>query len=127
MDYAKYKKLYQDLLSAQGREALSENSDSVVKQVNAFLDAFPKLENPDLKPDTPITRLTLREIYRRTLVTAIDILQDLSKILSNRDYEGGTTTRRRIFEAFTRPDRSMYVGLWILFFALVLYLLDSAA
>lgn len=129
-DYANYKKMYEAALSAEGREALGESratQDRVVKTLNAFMDAFPKLENPDLRPATPVTQLTLREIYRRTMVTAIDILNDVSKILTDRSQESSSTTHRRLFAAFTQPDRRLYVGLWVLFFALILYFLDATA
>jgi hypothetical protein len=75
----------------------------------------------------PVPDMTLRSIYKKTLQTAIDIIQDISALLSARPYTSDTEFRRKLIEIGTRPDRRLYVGLWLCFFALVVYFIDSAA
>ena len=75
----------------------------------------------------PLPEMTLRTLYKNTIQTAIDIIQDVSEALSQRPYTSDTEFRRSLVEAFTKPGRRLYVGLWLVFLALVFYFIDSAA
>jgi hypothetical protein len=79
------------------------------------------------KPGTGVPDMTLRAIYRNTLQTAIDIIQEISAILSARPYTSDAEFRRKLVEVFTKPGRRLYVGLWLCFLAFVFYFIDSAA
>lgn len=71
--------------------------------------------------------MTLRTLYKYTIQTAIDIIQDISALLSARPFTSDTEFRRKLVEVFTKPQRRLYVGLWLCFFALVFYFIDSSA
>ena len=83
-------------------------------------------EKPKPKP-TPVPDMTLRTLYKNTLQTAIDMIQEISNILSNRPYTSDTEFRRSLVEVFIQPGRRLYVGLWLCFFAFVFYFIDSSA
>lgn len=99
----------------------------MIEKIQRFLDTYPNTLPMDKRADAPYFRLSLQEIYRRSLQTAIDIIKDVSQILSNRDVLSSAVFRRRIFEAFTHPDRRFYVGIWLVVLSFVLYFIDSAA
>ena len=44
----------------------------------------------------PVPDMTLRQIYKNTIQTAIDVIQDTSDILSEKPYMSDTTLRRRL-------------------------------
>lgn len=128
MDYKEYKKTYEKLLSEKGlvdfENTLGEK-EKVLKQINDFLGKYPKILPKDKLPSTPIFELSLKEIYKRTLQTAIDIINDISNILSMRGNISNETLRRQLFQAFTLPERRLYVGIWLLLVAFILYFIDS--
>ena len=130
MDYKEYKEVYDKLLTEKGLKAIEEEvgeKEKVLKQINDFLGKYPSLIPKDKNPDTPITHLSIKEIYKRLLQTLINIIQDISELISQRHYIGQTTFRRRMFEVFTQRDRRLYVGLLLVFLSFMLYFIDSAA
>lgn len=130
MDFKTYDKAYQDLLNDKGRIDIAnegKEKEVLVKKINDFLELYPKSIPKDKDPNARFYQLSLKELFRRYLQTAIDILNDLSEIISTRSYVSQATFRRDLFTIFTKKERRLYVGLWIMFFSFVLYFLDSAA
>lgn len=130
MDFKTYDKVYQDLLNEKGRIDIAnegKEKEALVNKINDFLELYPKSIPKDKDPNARIYQLSLKELFRRYLQTAIDILNDLSEIISRRSYVSNATFRRDLFSIFTKKERRLYVGLWIMFFSFVLYFLDSAA
>lgn len=130
MDFKTYDKVYQELLSKRGREEISDNPDKekeVLDKINTFLDLYPKSIPKDLDPKAKIYQLSIKEIFKRTIQTAIDILNDISNLISKREFMSKNAFRREFFKTFTRKERRLYLGIWVIFFAFVLYFLDSAA
>lgn len=125
-----YEQLYKQLLSDKGLAELGEDPnkrDDVIAKIQRFLDTYPSTTPMDKRPDAPYMKLSLAEVYRRSIQTAIDIVRDISNIVSNRDVYSNATFRRKVFEVFTLPDRRFYVGVWLVFLSFVLYFIDSAA
>jgi hypothetical protein len=130
MDYKDYKQLYEKLLTEKGLRAIEDTvgeKEKVLTQINDFLGKYPNIIPKDKNPETPITQLSIKEIYRRTLQTILDIIQDISLLVSQRNYVSNATLRRNIFETVTKPDRRMYIGLVLVILSFVLYFIDSAA
>lgn len=130
MDYTEYRKLYEKLLTDKGLRSIEDEvgeKEKLLKQINDFLGKYPTLIPKDKNPSTPIFEISIKEITRRTIQTAIDIIHDLSDIISQKSYISDTTFRRRIFETFTSPERRLYVGIWLVLLSFVLYFIDSAA
>lgn len=130
MDFKEYKQLYQQLLSAEGRAEIGDDSQRSVeleKKINTFLEAYPKAQPIDQRKDAPITQLSIREIYRRALHVMIDIVNDISRIITERDTLSAANFRRELFYAITNPERRLYVGLWLVFISIVLYFIDSSS
>lgn len=117
-------------MSDRGRAELGDDplrQERMVEKIQRFLDTYPATIPLDKRPDAPYFKLSLQEIYKRCLKTAIDIVSDVSAILTMKDGMSVATFRRRLFETFTLPDRKFYVGIWLVFLSFVLYFIDSAA
>lgn len=74
-----------------------------------------------------IADTSIRDIYKNTLQTAIDIINDSSELITNRDTMTAAAFRRQIFSAFTNPERRIYVGIWLIVISFIVYFIDSAA
>lgn len=130
MDYKEYRKLYKDLLTDDGLRRIEETIDEkakTLKQINEFLNKYPGVVSKDRDPATPFFELSVKELYRRTLQTCIDIINDVSTILSQQAYMSQTTFRRKFFEIFSKSERRLYVGIMLIFLSFILYFVDSAA
>jgi hypothetical protein len=71
--------------------------------------------------------LTLRQVYKNTLQTAIDLIEDTSNTISNKPYMTPKEFRTKLMDAFFQPNRRFYVGIWFMVLAFFLYFIDSAA
>jgi len=131
MNYKEYKDVYKRLLSESGRMELGDDplkmEKLVTEKIDKFLELYPSVIPKDKNPNAPLYAISLKELYRRTVVTMVDIVDDLSTIISNKDVSSNAEFRRSIFKVFTRPDRRLYVGIWLILLSFVLYFVDSAA
>ena len=130
MDYKEYQDLYQKLLTEKGLLRIEDEvgeKEKVLSQINTFLEKYPTIIPKDRLPTTPLTQLSVKEIYRRTIQVIVDIINELSDVISQKNYTSQATFRRRLFEVFTKPERRLYVGLMLVFLSFVLYFVDSAA
>lgn len=112
---------------------LTEISNDPLKQkefldkINEFLKLYNKRKLPDEDPNTPWIELSLKEIIVKTIQTAINIINDISDAISNRELISSSEFRRTIFMAFTQSERRIYVGIWLILFSFILYFIDSAS
>lgn len=116
-------------MSDQGRAEIGDDTErtaALEKKINTFLDVYPKTQPMDKRKDAPVTELSIREIYRRCLNVMIDIVNDISRILSERDTLSSADFRRQLFYAATTPERRLYVGMWLVFISFVLYFIDAS-
>lgn len=130
MDYKEYQEIYKKLLSEKGLidfENEIGEKEKVLEKINDFLGKYPALLPKDRLPTTPITKLSIHEIYRRTIQVVIDIINEVSEIISQKNYISQATFRRRLFEVFTKPERRLYIGILLIFLSFILYFVDSAA
>ena len=123
-------KLYDSLGTATGRAKLGDDpllQEKALETMNNFLDKIPQQKPWSERADAQLLELPLGEIIRRTLQTAVDVLNDLTRIITDRHYMSESSFRRKLFVAFTSPSRRLYVGIWLILLAFVLYFIDSAA
>jgi hypothetical protein len=129
-DQEQYDQVYRQLLSKMGRDELGDDplrQEKMLQKIQRFLDTYPSTIPADAKPNTPIYKLSLQELYRRCLRTAVDILREISGIVSTRQLMSQSALRRSLFRVFTKPERRLYVGVWLIVLSFVLYFIDSAA
>ena len=126
MDATSYKQTYDSLLHTPVKTIADDNDrDKVVNTINKFLAEYPKSLPP--APDAPWVDLPVRVLARQTIQTAIDVVNDLSTLISNKDAMSSTEYRRSIVDIFFRKDRRLYIGFWLIFISFVLYFIDTAA
>lgn len=126
--YANIVKLLQ---SSSGRAELGDDPKKL-DDINAFLRAFPfrgnsQTANSQQIPPGPWTNMTVKQVFRQSIQTAIDIINDISKTISQRNIISAADYRRELYLAFTAPSRRTYVGIWLIFLSFILYFIDSAA
>jgi len=122
--------LYDSLGSATGRAKLGDDpflQEKAIETMTNFLEEVPSRKPWSERPNAQLLELPLGEIMRRTLQTAVDILNDLTRVITDRHYMSETSFRRKLFVIFTAPPRRLYVGIWLILLAFVLYFIDSAA
>ena len=115
--------IYNKVLNGQ---QLPKDSETLSK-INDFLDKYPKTLAPEKREGTPWVEMPVNVLYTRSIQTAIDIINDISDIITNKSTMSQTTFHRQLFMAFTKPERRLYVGFWLVFLSFVLYFIDSAA
>ena len=121
--------VYQELQSGLGRVAIG-NDTNVLDKINDFLTTYPQRNvkrNKDgqITPDTWID-MSVRDLFQQTIQVTIDIINDLSNTISDRQFMTATEFRRKLFDIFMRVDRRLYVGLLLIFLSFILYFIDSA-
>ena len=125
-----YQQLYQKLLTDDGLKSIEDSigeKEKVLKNINDFLGKYPTTIPKDRNPSTPVFELSVKELYRRTLQTLIDIINDVSDLISQKDYISQTSFRRKMFEVFTKPERRLYIGICLMLLSFLLYFIDSSA
>lgn len=130
VDFNEYKQLYNQLLSEKGRAEIGDDSErtkAVERKINTFLATYKDTIPKDKDPKTPWVELSAKEIFHRSINTAIDVVNDVSDIVSKKESMSQTDFRRSMFRVFTQPKRRIYVGLWLIFFSFLLYFIDSSA
>ena len=65
-----YDRLYRQLLSKTGRSEIGDDplrQERVVEKIQKFLDTYPNTIPFDKCPNAPYFKLSVQEVYRRTL------------------------------------------------------------
>jgi hypothetical protein len=128
---AAYANIVKLLQSSSGRAELGDDPKKL-DDINAFLREFPfrgdsQTANSQQIPPGPWTNMSVKQVFRQSIQTAIDIINDVSKTISQRNIISATDYRRELYSAFTAPSRRTYVGIWLIFLSFILYFIDSAA
>lgn len=130
VDFNEYKQLYNQLLSQKGREEIGDDTErtkALEKKIDTFLETYKVATPKDKDPKTPWVELSAKEIFHRSINTAIDVVNDVSQIVSQKESMSNADFRRSLFRVFTAPKRRIYVGLWLIFLSFLLYFIDSSA
>jgi hypothetical protein len=129
-----FNKLYEDLKSdkVEAREELGNDpflQKVAIDKIDEFLRRFPNTKaSPNYNEDAiiPWTDLSVSTLFKKTIRTLIDIINDLSDIISQSETNTSAHTRRSIMHTFFQKDRRLYVGFLFIFLSFVLYFIDSA-
>jgi hypothetical protein len=120
-----YKQLATDPSSVLGDQVNMNDKEEVIKSINTFLQEYPKTLKP--APNAPWVDLSLRDLAKQAIEVAIDIIEDISILVSQRDQFTNAEYRRQLVNIFFRKDRRLSVGLWLIVLSFILYFIDSAA
>jgi hypothetical protein len=126
------KKMYDQLNSEIGQQTFGNDpliQKNTIDKINKFLNVFPSSKAfPDYKADNagPWTDLPVKTLYYKTIQTLIDLINDISDIISNMESETSAETRSKVIKSLFQKDRRVYVGIIFIFLSFVLYFIDAA-
>ena len=129
-DATSYKAIYDRLLASAnktiGPDVPVDERQQTIDTINRFLKEYPKQLPPT--PDTqPWTNIPVRYLAKKSIDTAVDIINDIATLISQRQQYSTAEYRRQFVDIFFKPERRLYVGFWLVFLSFVLYFIDSAA
>lgn len=82
-----------------------------------------KLEN---KTDNNISQFTIFELYQNTIQYMIDIINDISSLLSmNPSGYSNQEYRKILFDIFFSKKRILYTGIVLIFISFIIYFIDD--
>mgnify|MGYP001284817396 FL=1 len=97
----------------------------IERKINQLLESLP--QNVDIKNSKIIHQLTINELYKNTIQTIIDVINDVSVFVSYNMDLSKIENRKVIFEIFFRKERRIYVGIILIILSFILYFIDSSS
>jgi|688.fasta_scaffold105861_4 hypothetical protein len=95
-------------------------------KLNSLLETLPAKVPNDLNIK-PIYNLTIKEIYKKTLQSLIDIITDIVDVYSKKDYVNNNNHIYILMNIFTKDDRKIYVGIMLLVLSFIVYFIDGVS
>jgi hypothetical protein len=95
-------------------------------KLNSLLETLPDKLPSDMKIK-PIYNLTMKEIYKKTLQSLIDIINDIVEVYSKKDYVNNNNYIYILLDIFTKDDRKIYVGIMLLVLSFIVYFIDGVS
>lgn len=99
---------------------------NIEKKLNSLLETL-----PEKLPKEPIVsefhNMTMRELYKNTLQTIIDIINDITETYNKYDYVDFNNYIYIIIDILTKEDRKLYVGIVFIFLSFIIYFIDGAS
>jgi hypothetical protein len=130
---ADIKKIRKKDTAAAKEETATPESDIekyIEKQIeiklNSLLETLPDKIPKDLQIK-PIYNLTIKELYKNTLQTLIDIITDIVDVYSKKDYVNSNNYIYILLSIFTKDDRKIYVGIMLIILSFIVYFVDGVS
>ena len=95
-------------------------------KLNSLLKTLPDKIPPKMKIK-PIYNLTIKELYKNTLQTLIDIINDIVEAYSKKDYINNNNYIYILLNIFTKENRNIYVGIIIVILSFIVYFIDGVS
>lgn len=108
-----------------------ENLDEYIeKQIEIKLNNLLKTL-PDRIPSDiyqkPIYSYTVGELYKNTLQTVIDIINDITELYKNKDTISSANYNNALYDILLKDNRSVYVGIILVILSFIIYFIDGAS
>jgi len=95
-------------------------------KLNNLLETLPKTIPNDMKMK-PIYNLTIKELYKNTLQTLIDIINEIIEVYTKKNYINTNNYIYVLFNIFTKDNREIYVGIMIIIMSFIVYFIDGVS
>lgn len=99
-------------------------------KLNNLLETLPEKIPRDLEKDLqikPIYNLTIKELYKNTLQSLIDIITDIVDVYSKKDYVNNNNYIYILLNIFTKDNRKIYVGIMLVILSFIVYFVDGVS
>ena len=119
-----------DIKDINDTKDMSDIDKYIEKQIeiklNRLLETLPNTVPKDLNIK-PIYNLTIKELYKNTLQSLIDIINDVIDAYNKKDYINTNNYIFILINIFTKDNRKIYVGIMIVILSFIMYFIDSAS
>uniref|UniRef100_A0A6C0LHA5 Uncharacterized protein n=1 Tax=viral metagenome TaxID=1070528 RepID=A0A6C0LHA5_9ZZZZ len=95
-------------------------------KLNSLLETLPD-KLPKELTIKPIYNLTIKEIYKNTLQSLIDIITDIVDVYSKKDYVNNNNYIYILLNIFMKDDRKIYVGIMLVVLSFIVYFIDGVS
>lgn len=75
----------------------------------------------------PIYEYTVGELYKNTLQTAIDVLNDITDLYNDKKSLEKKSYSQIIFDIFLQDNRKVYIGIILIFISFIIYFIDGSS
>lgn len=111
-------------------EAETDIEKYIEKQIeiklNSLLETLPAKIPKDIQVK-PVYNLTIKELYKNTLQTLIDIITDIVDVYSKKDYVNSNNYIYILLSIFMKDDRKIYVGIMLVILSFIVYFVDGVS
>jgi hypothetical protein len=97
---------------------------NIENKINQLFDVMPK--QTDIKAPKMIYEYTIGELYSGTILTVVDIINELTALNSERKYVSSSDYRQKLFNIFFKNDRKLFIGIVLVILSFILYFIDGA-
>tara|TARA_B100000795_G_scaffold268556_1_gene255750 strand:- start:4331 stop:4711 length:381 start_codon:yes stop_codon:yes gene_type:complete len=94
-------------------------------KINNLLETFPDESNDNKQKKNPYN-LTINELYKNTLQTFIDIINDIIELNNNKTNDLNNYVAKLLY-ILTENDRKLYVGIILIIISFVIYFIDGTS
>jgi hypothetical protein len=92
--------------------------EKIEKKINSLLETLP---DKDIKPNVPVYNFTVLQLYKKTIQTIIDIINEITELYTNNK----EVTLKDIYEIALVEDRKIFVGILLVFLSFIVYFIDG--
>ena len=98
--------------------------ENIEKKINQLLVTLPNDIN-NIKIN--YSKYTIIDLYKGTIQTIIDIINDITTLMVDRNYIGDKNFRERLFNIFLDNDRRLFIGIILIILSFILYFIDGVS
>lgn len=100
--------------------------NTIETKFNQLLETIPKFINKEERKDTDdFFNISILDIYRNTIQTIIDIINDITHLLDiTKNYDN---IFRKILRIFFKNERMFYIGIILIILSFIIYFIDGAS
>lgn len=97
----------------------------IESKLNDLLQTLP--DKPLQAEAKRIYDMTVSEIYKNTLQTAIDIINEVGEMYMNKDYVNSTNYMTVLMNILLKDNRKIYLGIMLIVLSFIIYFIDGAS
>jgi hypothetical protein len=113
----------QDNINYNGLDKFIESN--IENKLNSLLETLPDKIEKD-KEHTDFYDLSLKDIYKNTLQSIIDIINDVTKAYNN-GYIDNSNYIYVLIDILSKEERRLYIGIILIFLSFIIYFIDGAS